>query len=108
MKQYCVYIMTNKIDSVDYTGITNDLFRRVYEHKTHFNEKSFTSKYNINKLVYFEEYNNPKQAINREKQIKGLSREKKFNLIKTINPNFNDLARDWYKDNQAEHKEQPT
>jgi len=93
----------NKTSSVDYTGVTNDLNRRVYEHKTSYNEGSFTSRYNIKKLVYFEEYYDPESAIAREKQIKGLSKEKKFDLVRSINPNFEDLARDWFTNDQAEH-----
>ena len=98
-----VYILMNKTNSVDYTGVTNDLNRRVYEHKTSYNEGGFTSRYNVNKLVYFEEYDDPESAIAREKQIKGLSREKKLDLIKSMNPNFEDLAKDWYKIDKAEH-----
>ena len=104
MKQYHVYIMTNKNNSVNYSGITNDLFRRVWEHRYGYNENSFTSKYNINKLIYYEEFNNVNEAITREKQIKGMSRQKKFDLIKKMNPNFDDLSKDWFndKDNKAE------
>ncbi len=105
MRTYHVYIMMNKSNSVDYTGITNDLNRRVFEHKTDYNEKSFTSRYNVKKLVYFEEYDDPESAIAREKQIKGLSREKKFDLGRQVNPNFEDLAKDWFsnKKDKAEH-----
>jgi putative endonuclease len=88
----------NKSNSVNYTGVTDNLRRRVWEHKFSENEKSFTAKYNINKLVYFEKYNDVNCAIAREKQIKGLSREKKTNLIKEINPEFKDLSEEWYKD----------
>lgn len=88
----------NKSNSVNYTGVTNDLFRRAWEHKYSENEKSFTAKYNINKLVYFEEYNDINCAIAREKQIKGLSRAKKLNLIEEINPEFKDLSEDWCKE----------
>lgn len=91
-----VYILMNKSNSVNYTGVTNDLNRRIYEHKTDYNEKSFTSQYNVKKLVYFEEFEDPASAIAREKQIKGLSKEKKFNLIRQMNPNFEDLAKDWF------------
>ena len=83
-KQYFVYIMTNKNDAVLYTGITNNLKRRVYEHK----EKligGFTKRYNINKLVYYEMFEEISLAISREKQIKGGSRLKKIELIKRIN-----------------------
>jgi len=90
--------MMNKSNSVNYTGVTNNLERRVWEHKFSENEKNFTAKYNINKLVYFEEFNDVNCAIAREKQIKGLSREKKLNLIKEKNPEFKDLSEEWYKD----------
>ena len=80
----------NKNNSVIYTGVTNNLVRRVYEHKNKLH-KGFTSKYNVNKLVYYEVYNSPMQAIIREKQIKAGSRHKKINLIIRDNPDFKDL-----------------
>jgi len=89
-KQYYVYIMTNKTNTVLYTGITNNLKRRIYEHKNKL-LSGFTKKYNINKLVYYEIFDNSYYAIQREKQIKGGSREKKIELIKKFNPNFNNL-----------------
>ncbi len=89
-KQYYVYIMTNKINTVLYTGITGDLIKRVYEHKQKMVE-GFTKKYNINKLVYYEICNDPENAIAREKQIKAGSRKKKIGLIKGKNPEWNDL-----------------
>ncbi len=89
--QYYVYILTNKNKNVLYTGVTNDLIRRVYEHKHHFDKNSFTSKYNVTSLVYFEETNDAKAAIEREKQIKSWSRMKKFFLIKEKNPALEDL-----------------
>ena len=92
--QYYVYILTNKNNNVLYTGVTNDLIRRVYEHKQHFDKNSFTSKYNVTNLVYFEETNDVKAAIEREKQIKSWSRMKKFFLIKEKNPAFRDLYED--------------
>ncbi|MCW8818393.1 MAG: GIY-YIG nuclease family protein, partial [Ignavibacteriaceae bacterium] len=76
MKDYFVYIMTNKSKTL-YTGVTNNLVRRVYEHKNKLIE-GFTKKYNINKLVYFELFDNPDDAIKREKQIKGWLRKKKI------------------------------
>ncbi|NES05443.1 MAG: GIY-YIG nuclease family protein [Okeania sp. SIO2F4] len=82
--------MTNKRNTVLYTGVTNDLIRRVYEHKSKLVE-GFTKKYNINKLVYFETYEHPSEAIAREKQIKAGSRQKKINLINTINLEWKDL-----------------
>ncbi len=90
-RQYCVYIMTNKMNSVLYTGVTGDLERRVYEHKNKLIE-GFTSKYNISKLVYYEVTDDVFSAIAREKQIKGGSRNKKVELINSVNENWEDLA----------------
>jgi len=89
-KQYYIYIMTNKINTVLYTGVTSDLKRRTWEHKEK-RIKGFTKKYNIDKLVYFEIFNDPENAILREKQIKAGSRNKKIELIKEINPEWKDL-----------------
>ena len=89
-KQYYVYIMTNKNNTVLYTGVTNDLKRRVYGHK-HRMCKGFTKKYNIIKLVYYEIFQDPYHAIAREKQIKGGSRKKKIELINSINFEWKDL-----------------
>jgi len=91
MKQYYVYIMSNDFQSVFYTGVTNDLNRRMFEHKNKLVE-GFTSKYNIKKLLYFEETCDIESAIVREKQIKAFSRLKKIALIKSLNPNFKDLS----------------
>jgi len=90
-KQYYIYILINKINTVLYVGVTNNLARRVYEHKEKLNPNSFTSKYNVNRLVYYEIFNNSYDAISREKQIKAGSRVKKINLIKSINPQWQDL-----------------
>ena len=87
---YYVYIMTNISNSVLYTGVINNLVRRVYEHKNKL-IKGFTSKYNINKLVYYEEGEEAYGAISREKQIKAGSRRKKIELITTMNPEWRDL-----------------
>ena len=86
-----VYIMTNKSNSVLYIGVTNDILRRIEEHKQGIND-GFTKKYNVNKLVYCEEINNPDEAIQREKQLKKWSRQKKELLIQTLNPNWNDIS----------------
>lgn len=86
--------MTNKDNNVLYTGITNDLVRRVFEHKNKI-IKGFTYKYNINKLVYFEESSDVESAIKREKQIKSGSRQKKIDLINSINDKWDDLSKDW-------------
>ena len=88
--QYYVYIMTNKGNTVLYTGVTNDLIKRVYEHRNKIT-KGFTSKYNAGKLVYFETYDDPINAIRREKQIKAGSRAKKINLVEKANPEWKDL-----------------
>lgn len=82
--------MTNLNNSVIYTGVTNSIVRRVYEHKNKFVE-GFTKKYNVCKLVYFETYSTALDALNREKQIKAGSRQKKISLIKKDNPKFIDL-----------------
>ena len=88
---YYVYILTNKTDKVMYIGVTNDLRRRLYEHKNELID-GFTKKYHVHKLVYSEIYKEAKEAISREKQLKGLLRVKKNELVKTINPNFEDLS----------------
>ena len=88
--QYYVYILTNKNNTVLYTGVTSDLKKRVFEHK----EKwigGFTKKYNVNKLIYFEIFQDAYNAIAREKKIKGGSRRKKMNLITQVNPSWVDL-----------------
>jgi len=89
-KQYFVYIMTNSHNKVLYTGITNNLKKRVYEHK----EKlisGFTKKYNVSKLVYYGTYQDPENAILREKQIKAGSRQKKIDLVNSVNGEWLDL-----------------
>ena len=90
MRDYFVYILSNKTDSTLYIGVTNDLLRRVWEHK----EKSaagFTAKYNVNKLVYYEVAGDVDVAIAREKQLKGWNRRKKEALIDAMNPEREDL-----------------
>ncbi len=89
-QQYYVYILTNKNNRVLYTGITNDLKRRVYEHRERF-VAGFTKKYNVTKLVYYEILEDPENAILREKQIKAGSRQKKIDLINGFNKGWNDL-----------------
>jgi putative endonuclease len=90
-KQYYVYILTNKYNKVLYTGVTNDLKRRVYEHKKGL-IKGFTAKYNVDKLVYYEATEDINAAILREKQIKAGSRKKKIDLIEGANPGWKDLS----------------
>ena len=82
--------MSNKDDNVLYIGVTNDLIRRVYEHKNKL-IAGFTKKYNVTKLVYFEEFSEVEDAINREKQLKGGSRQKKIELIESVNNKWRDL-----------------
>jgi putative endonuclease len=95
MKQYYVYIMASKSRTL-YTGITDDLLRRVYEHKNKLIE-GFAKKYNIINLAYYEVTNDVKAAIRREKQIKGWLRKKKIALIETTNLEWKDLSDEWYK-----------
>ena len=83
--------MTNKLDCVFYTGVTSDLEKRVYEHKLKLIE-GFTKKYNVDKLVYYEVFNEINDAIEREKQIKSGSRQKKIDLISSMNPSWKDLS----------------
>ena len=87
---YFVYILSNKNHTVFYTGVTNNLTRRVHEHKSK-TIIGFTKRYNINKLLYFETHSDIKNALNREKQIKDYRREKKFQLINELNPEWRDL-----------------
>jgi putative endonuclease len=89
-QQYYVYIITNKNNRVLYTGVTNDLKKRSYEHKEKFVD-GFTKKYNVSKLVYYEIFEDPENAILREKKIKGGSRQKKIDLINTVNKEWSDL-----------------
>ena len=91
---YFVYILTNKSNNVLYTGVTNDLNRRLYEHRNGVTD-GFTKRYNIHKLVYFETTNDVTAAIEREKKIKNLSRAKKIALIGQENPNWDDLSAAW-------------
>ena len=90
MKQYYVYILTNNSKTL-YTGVTNNLRRRMYEHKQKLVE-GFTKKYNLTKLVYYEISEDVRSAIAREKQIKGWLRSKKIRLIESINPEWKDLS----------------
>ncbi|OIP79597.1 MAG: hypothetical protein AUK20_02025 [Parcubacteria group bacterium CG2_30_45_37] len=94
-RNYYVYINTNKLHHVFYTGVTNNILNRNYQHKDKDSKLSFTAKYNINKLVYYETFNNIFDAIDREKQIKGGSRKNKIALINKLNPMWKDLALDW-------------
>jgi len=92
MRSYYIYILTNFKNSVFYIGVTNDLERRIYEHKLE--PKGFVKRYKLNKLIYFEECSDVEKAIVREKQLKNWHREWKINLIKQVNPEFKDLGGD--------------
>ena len=99
-KQHYVYIMTNKTKTL-YTGVTNDLMRRIWEHKNKL-APGFTSKYNITKLVFFESFKDVREAISAEKRIKGWLRKKKIALIESSNPNWDDLSADWFDDSEVD------
>ena len=92
--RYYVYLLTNWNDKVMYVGVTNNLERRIYEHKNKL-IKGFTEKYNVNKLVYFEETQDVNAAIEREKEIKKWRREKKNQLVNLMNPKWDDLSSGW-------------
>jgi putative endonuclease len=89
-KQYFVYVMTNNTNTVLYTGITSNLKKRVYEHRNKLAD-GFTKRYNVSKLLYYEVFDSPVDAITREKQIKAGSRRKKIDLIEQNNAEWNDL-----------------
>ncbi len=94
MKTYYVYILSNKSKTL-YIGVTNDLKRRMFEHKNKL-VNGFTKRYNLTKLVYFEVFNNSQDAIRREKQLKNWHREWKINLIESVNKNWEDLSKDFF------------
>ncbi len=87
-----VYIMTNKHKTALYIGVTNNLCRRVYEHKNHINDNSFTAKYNLEYCVYYEEFKDFGIAIRREKELKKWNRQKKEELISKLNPDWKELV----------------
>ena len=89
-----VYIMTNKNRTTLYTGVTSDLPKRIWEHRSHVHPKSFTARYNLELLVYYEGFQRIEEAIAREKQIKAGSRKKKEELINGLNPKWKDLYQD--------------
>lgn len=92
---YHVYILTNKHNTVLYTGVTNSIERRMHEHK-HRPIEGFSRKYYLTKLAYYEYYENMEEAITREKQIKGWKRLKKIAVVESTNPNRKDLSTDWF------------
>jgi len=89
-KQYCIYFMVNRTNVALYIGVTSDLKRRIFEHNNKL-VKGFTAKYDINKLVYYEVYDDPEEAILREKRLKGSSRARKNKLVESFNPQWSDL-----------------
>ncbi|MBN1942155.1 MAG: GIY-YIG nuclease family protein [Phycisphaerae bacterium] len=91
---YYMYMMANRTNRVLYIGMTNNLERRVSEHQSG-EFPGFTRKYKVNKLVYYEHYSEVESAIRREKQLKGWRREKKNQLIESMNPNWDNLTRTW-------------
>lgn len=93
-RRFFVYLLMNQRNTVIYTGVTNNLNRRLAEHQNGVIEKSFTKRYNVCKLVYYEVFSSIIEAIAREKQIKAGSRKKKLLLIKSVNPEFNDLLKE--------------
>ena len=92
---YCVYILANKTNSTVYIGVTNDLMRRLWEHRNDMIE-GFTKTYHVHKLVYYESFSDVQYAIAREKQLKAWRRAKKNDLIESVNPAWEDLAGDWF------------
>ena len=88
---FYIYILANRTNSTIYTGVTNNLFRRLEEHRSHADPNSFTARYNVTKLVYFEQTTDSYTAIQREKQIKSWSRKRKNQLIESVNPKWEDL-----------------
>ena len=102
MNTYYIYILVSKA-GVFYTGFTNNLNRRIFEHKNKLN-KGFTQKYQVDCLVYFETFSTPSAAIAREKQIKSYRREKKVALIDSVNPDWRDLSDNWYDKPRVETK----
>lgn len=99
MKMYYVYILASRKNGTIYIGVTNNLYRRMFEHKSGL-IKGFTQKYKVNQLVYYEESKYIINAIKREKQLKGWLRKKKIALIESINPEWDDLSKGWELMNQ--------
>lgn len=96
-KQFYLYFLTNWTGSVLYIGVTSDLEKRFYQHKYKL-KAGFSKKYNCDRVVYYEVYGDPEQAIKREKQIKKWSRKKKDFLVNKMNPDWEDLSLRWYED----------
>ena len=102
--KFHVYIMTNKMEGVLYIGYTGDLESRVIEHKTKVKPKSFTAKYNCDKLVYLEEYDSKEKAEKRESQLKKWKRDWKIKLINGLNPKWMDISLNWSESNHLNFK----
>ena len=96
MNKGYVYIMTNKNKTTLYVGVTADLMKRISEHKTKAHPASFTAKYNCSMLVFYQEFDSIVAAIAEEKRLKGGNRQQKIDLINSLNPNWIDIAQDWY------------
>lgn len=94
-KEFFVYILTNKNNSVLYIGVTSDIKQRIQKHKTNFYPNAFSKRYKLNKLVYLVFHPSSMDAINREKQLKAGNRQKKINVINTLNPEWKDLSEFW-------------
>jgi putative endonuclease len=94
-RHYCIYILTNRSKTL-YVGVTNNLLRRVWEHKFG-NGSEFCKHYKIDRLVYYESFDDVRNAIDREKQIKGWLRIRKIQLIVSVNPSWSDLSEGWYE-----------
>ncbi len=104
MKNAYIYILSNKNRTTLYIGVTNDLERRMFEHKCG-KGSAFCAKYNVSVLLYYEEYNSIIDAINREKQLKKWRREWKWDLIKEMNPDFKDLSEEWFDEETKQNIE---
>ncbi len=94
--KYCVYIITNKPKGTLYIGSTSDIEGRIWEHKNKQFKHSFSSNYNLDKLVYYEEFDNPSEMVARERNLKDWRRQWKLDLIEEDNPKWNDLSKNWY------------
>lgn len=104
MSKYFTYILTNKRRGILYTGMTNSISVRTLQHKHKFNRNSFTSRYKLKRLVWFESFSTPGEAIRREKEIKGWKRDKKINLIEQSNPEWKDLFGKMYMSSRKRYR----
>ncbi len=97
IQTYYVYIETNKTNKVFYIGVTNNIVRRDRQHENKIHQYGFTARYNVNKLVYYEKFHDINKAIAREKSLKGINRQKKRDLIRAVNPKYDDLSEAWVR-----------